>query len=744
MIRLRDLGKRDVLRLSIPYAASIVVIGAVFLIQDSFLRNLAGKVLSVFQRDTRSTAETLARMAMEDESRDLFEALPVPDGGSLVLRPDVELMSLLRLETASVVFGAGGEAPQPRDSLEDAAVESGELVSRRFGPGDRGGTWLIQAVYPVTGAGGGVVAFSSVTLVEPYSIRWLEILRYAMIVLFAVVLALVIFPRMLFDLSEFRRQKELDSFDRPEGGEAAVRESPSPAELLRTALVTVDLTAGVPSLLLSGDGTILYMSQSAGTLFDVSREEGEGRKLDDLPSVKAGGPLPDLSGGKPVEADLVHASGEKVRVWLGSMEVDPGGGGLRVAVASETASAGAGPRRAGILRREAPLTGSIAVISAMIRGFSHELNNLVGGIIGASSVGERMHDSPGPDRERYRSIIAEATKASRIIRELRESTTPRAGESGNRIDIRTELTEISEALRGVLPGSTSVSFDCSTGAVVEARSVVLRQLVYSLAIGSGNRARGPVRFSIIAAETDREEAGALFGEDIVQVDETASFVRVSLSDGSVMPEGIRECFLDPMADPVRVQESLGASVATALQAVQRLSVPVAFSPSPGGTVMHLLFRRIPAFSGERAAAALGGRSGKGVSVLVAEDVALVRESLQEILSHMGFSVKGASDGDEALAVLERQRFDVLMLDLSMPGTPSLDVARRCRSRWPGLAIILTSGYDPGDYVVRAMEEMEIPFVAKPYLPEDVATRILDALSNTGSPGDGEEGGGSDG
>ena len=744
MNRLRVLGKRDMLRLSLPYAASIVVIGAVFLIQDSFLRNLSGKVLSVFQRDTRGTAETLARMAMEDKSNDLFESLPVPDGGNLVLMPDAELMSLLRLETASVVFGVGDQAPLPRDSLEDAAVESGELVSRRIDPGDRDGTWFIQAVYPVTGASGRVIAFSSVTLVEPYSIRWLEILRYAMIVLFAVVLALVIFPRLLFDLSEFRRQRELDSFDRPAGGEAGICEGPSPGELLRGTLETVDLTAGVPSMLLSDDGTILYMSRTAGTLFDVSRAEGEGRRLDDLPSVKAGGPAPDLSVGRPVEVDLVHASGEKVRVWLGSTAVDPGGEGLRVVVASETGSAGTGPHRAGILRRETPLTGSIAVISAMIRGFSHELNNLVGGIIGASSVGERMHDAPGPDRERYRSIIAEATKASRIIRELRESTTPRPGEGGNRIDVRAELSEISDALRGVLPGSTSVSFDCSTGAVIEARSVVLRQLVYSLAIGSGNRARGPVRFSISAAETGRDEAELLFGEDIAQGDEAASFVRISLSDGSVIPEGIRECFLDPIADPVRVQESLGASVATALQAVQRLSVPVAFSPSPGGTVMHLLFRRVPAFSGERTDAVVGGRSGKGVSVLIAEDVALVRESLQEILSHMGFSVKGASDGDEALAVLERERFDVLMLDLSMPGTPSMDVARRCRSRWPGLAIILTSGYDPGDYVVRAMEEMDIPFVAKPYLPEDVAGRILEALRSTDGPGSAEGGGGLNG
>ena len=143
--------------------------------------------------------------------------------------------------------------------------------------------------------------------------------------------------------------------------------------------------------------------------------------------------------------------------------------------------------------------------------------------------------------------------------------------------------------------------------------------------------------------------------------------------------------------------------------------------------MYLLFRKVPTTIGERTGTDRSTRSGKGVSVLIADDVALVRDSLQEMLTHLGFSARGASNGDEALGILERERFDVLMLDLNMPGLPSLDVARRCRSRWPDLAILLTSGYDPGEDVEDAMNEMGILFVAKPYLPQDVAERILEAL-----------------
>jgi hypothetical protein len=281
------------------------------------------------------------------------------------------------------------------------------------------------------------------------------------------------------------------------------------------------------------------------------------------------------------------STGEEIPVLLNGFELTgPEGAVILVTVS------GSGPARpwtgeGAMLPGQAPLTGSVAVISAMIRGFTHELNNLIGGIIGASSMGEKLHE--GLERERYRSIISEATKASRIVRELRESTTPRSGDRGSRIDIRDELSEISEALRGVLPGNTPVVFDCSTDAVVEAAGVILRQLVYSLAIGSGNRSRGAFRFSISVADISREDAEAMF-RDLEDAGSGSGYVVLRLSDGTVLPEETMESFLDPRTDPGRIQESLGASVATAVQAVQRLGGNVTFETSSAGTVMSLLLR----------------------------------------------------------------------------------------------------------------------------------------------------------
>ncbi len=728
MFRFRNLNRRDLLRFSLPYLASLAVIGAVVIIGDSFIRNLSSKVMSVFQRDTERTAEILAGMAVDGSAAGLFRALPGQGVGSTVFEPTPELCSLLGLERASVVFGAGGSVPLARDSLEDAAIESGHLVSVRLAQGQQGNTGLIRAVYPVLDASGNVSAYASVTQVEPYSIHWLVTLRYAILVLFAVVLVLVVFPRMLFDISELRRQRELDGFDQPEEATDAGRSSgPEAVDILLWSLQSIDLSADTASVLVSGNGDILYMSTAAQVLFDVSEDDCAGCSFWELPSLgQSGSDVRDRLGDKGLETVLSHSSGDEVRVRLSSFDMTGSGTRLTLLVARELPVSGSGMPYSGKPSRINTLDGSVAVISAMIRGFTHELNNLIGGIIGASSVGERLHDDSSPDRDRYSSIIAEATKASRIIRELRESTTPRTGESGYRIDIRVELSEISEALRGVLPGNTPVVFECRSDAIVEAGGEVLRQLVYSLAIGSGNRAQGPVRFSISADDMNAEEAGELVG-DLEGFESDYGYVRVSLSDGTVIPGEIQSKFTDPRTKPGEVQETLGASVATAVQAVQRLGGHVAFTSSQGGTAMHVLFRRVPGVTGERIEAAGGEKSGSGISVLIAEDVALVRDSLREMLLHFGFSAKGASTGDEALEMLAMESFDVLMLDLSMPGMPSLDVARKCREKWPRLAILLTSGYDLGEDLAEEVSDLGIPFVAKPYLPEEVAAKITSAV-----------------
>jgi two-component system OmpR family response regulator len=77
-------------------------------------------------------------------------------------------------------------------------------------------------------------------------------------------------------------------------------------------------------------------------------------------------------------------------------------------------------------------------------------------------------------------------------------------------------------------------------------------------------------------------------------------------------------------------------------------------------------------------------------ILVVDDDDSVRNSLMEVLVLEGFSVPGAANGEEALAILEKEHIDLVMLDLNMPRLNGWDTFERLVERWPLLPIIIVT------------------------------------------------------
>ena len=80
-------------------------------------------------------------------------------------------------------------------------------------------------------------------------------------------------------------------------------------------------------------------------------------------------------------------------------------------------------------------------------------------------------------------------------------------------------------------------------------------------------------------------------------------------------------------------------------------------------------------------------------VLVAEDMADVRDVVCEALEADGLHVTAARDGTEALAVLDREAIDVLVTDFAMPGCDGLQVAKACKQQRPNAKVILLTAWD---------------------------------------------------
>lgn len=101
-------------------------------------------------------------------------------------------------------------------------------------------------------------------------------------------------------------------------------------------------------------------------------------------------------------------------------------------------------------------------------------------------------------------------------------------------------------------------------------------------------------------------------------------------------------------------------------------------------------------------------------ILVVEDEAIMRESLRDWLSDVGYQVETAEEKDKALNILKERDFSLLILDLRLPGGNGIDLLRQARARQPQLKGIIITAYPSVQTAVEAMKEGAVDYLTKPF------------------------------
>jgi len=118
-----------------------------------------------------------------------------------------------------------------------------------------------------------------------------------------------------------------------------------------------------------------------------------------------------------------------------------------------------------------------------------------------------------------------------------------------------------------------------------------------------------------------------------------------------------------------------------------------------------------------------------IRILVVDDEPGMRKSLADILLDEGYEVKLAEDGLEAVELCSREKFDVVIMDVRMPGLNGVDAFRRIRTHSTGTRVILMSAFGVEDLKYQALDEGAIAFLEKP-LDLDA---LVDLIENAAEP-----------
>jgi len=114
-----------------------------------------------------------------------------------------------------------------------------------------------------------------------------------------------------------------------------------------------------------------------------------------------------------------------------------------------------------------------------------------------------------------------------------------------------------------------------------------------------------------------------------------------------------------------------------------------------------------------------------IKILIADDHAIVRQGLKQIFEgNPDMVVAGeASHGQEALDKVWKNDYDMVLLDISMPGTRGLDILKQLRTQRPGLPVLILTMHPEEQYAVRALRAGASGYLTKESLPDELITAV---------------------
>jgi DNA-binding NtrC family response regulator len=117
------------------------------------------------------------------------------------------------------------------------------------------------------------------------------------------------------------------------------------------------------------------------------------------------------------------------------------------------------------------------------------------------------------------------------------------------------------------------------------------------------------------------------------------------------------------------------------------------------------------------------------NLLIVDDENVVRDSLGKWFEEEGYSVDSANSAREALLKLPRQRWDLALVDIKMPGMDGLELHRKIREVDPDIIVIIMTGYASVETAVQALKDGAYDYIMKPFDPEDLAHTVAKALEH---------------
>jgi signal transduction histidine kinase/CheY-like chemotaxis protein len=367
-------------------------------------------------------------------------------------------------------------------------------------------------------------------------------------------------------------------------------------------------------------------------------------------------------------------------------------------------------------------------VGRLAGGIAHDFNNLLTVILADT---ESIQTRIGAEDAEVREIEAAARRAAELTRQLLAFSRGQVLRPSV-LDLNEVIASFESMLRRVIGEDIDLRLRLADALdPVEADPAQIERVIMNL---------------VVNARDAMPHGGTLeLRTEVVDIDEdyvrnrpgvrTGRHVLLSVSDtGAGMTEEVRRNAFEPFYTTKQKGRGTGLGLASVYGVVRQSGGDISIYSEPGhGTIVKIFLPSALGGHPPRAAASVSAESAaavQGGTVLLVEDDPAVRKLVSRSLGVLGFQVLEVPDGIAALKKVTELngRVDVVLTDMVMPGMSGIDLVTRLREKWPGIGVVMMSGYTGDTYVEAEGFPQDVGFLEKPFAVAELRRTIRNAVT----------------
>ncbi len=353
-------------------------------------------------------------------------------------------------------------------------------------------------------------------------------------------------------------------------------------------------------------------------------------------------------------------------------------------------------------------------VGRLAGGIAHDFNNVLQALMSLSQALSGHLDDPAGFAATAAELQEQIRRGAALTRQLllfSRRDAPRLEE----LDLNETVRSSSQMLRRLLRENIALEIAVSaTPVTVMGDRGQLEQVMMNLAVNAADAM--PTGGSLVIRTRVVEDAA------VIEVADT----------GIGIAEDVRPRIFEPFFTTKDASRGTGLGLSVVHGIVTNHIGRIEVESEVGrGTTFRVL---LPAVPGEHRPAAPAERAeaqwlttGGRERVLVVEDEHGAREGVRQILTMLGYDVTAVGSGGEAAGLAREPGFDLLLTDQLLPDTLGTDLALRLSARWPGIKVVLMSGYTDDDNLRSRISQRQVRFLQKPFDMATLAGELRAAL-----------------